>query len=1478
LAKIKARFPNPNPIMSQPVNSLQIEFYELLQNDVSISKWLSENIIDGIWYCDLEQPENLWISGSFWKNLDYTVKEEESAFKSTQEDRNLAINLFSKCAADPEKSFEAVYKFRNKAQELVLLQGTGKVIKNSEGKISRLLILHTDLSRNKNMNQQLLEENKELNKANEIFLEAGELASIGGWQIDLTNQKLIWSKITRDIHEVDGDYSPALDTAINFYKEGESRDRINYLFNAAVEKGIPFNEELQLVTAKGNEIWVSAFGKPEFINGICVKIAGAFQDIDQRKKSELELKYSKDKFQQIFSKSSIGIILVGPNSKMLNLNPAALAIFKYEETDLEEALNLNFRDVTHPDDLETIKSYRERLISGEIDNYKLESRFVLKSGEIIWCNVSTSIVSEPDEVGYLIITQVEDITSRKELENQVRENADFFKNSFEYSPNAMAMVTLKGRLLKVNRNLAQTIGYSQEELLDRNFQEVTHPEDSETDLEFLNELVEHKRETYQIEKRYIHKNGSVIYGLLNVSLLRDSAGQPLYFVAQINDVTKNRAAKEALKQSLGELQSIMDATTQVIIIETDLNGIVQKFNKGAENLLGYTSNEFKQNMNIQLLHDKEEILQRENLLKKRYSREISESDVFVLRAKQGKIDTREWTYVRKDGTRFPVQLSVTSIKNEEGEITGFLGVASDISNLKKIEIELRESRQQWQFALEGSGDGVWDWNIPEGKQYMSDQAKNMLGFDAKEALTDIKEWDERIHPEERKKSDQALMDYFEGKAPGYKIEKRIKCKDGHYKWILDRGKIVEWDDQGKPLRMIGTQSDITDRKNAEHLIKENEIRFRSLYELSPIGIGLIDVESLKFISANNALLESTGYDLDELTHLSCGELTSASFNEIQNEQIEGFHKSGIFKPYENEFIRKDGITFPVLINAVKIKDASGKDVLLSTIQNISRRKEMENSLVNAKLKAEAANKSKSEFLANMSHEIRTPLNGVIGFTDLLMKTELSKSQEQYMQTVYYSANTLLDLINDILDFSKIEAGKLELSYEKTDLIELCGQTIDIIKHQAHKKGLEILLNISSEINRYIYRDSIRIRQIITNLLGNAVKFTEKGEVELKIEAIPCDTNSDEMLYTFSIRDTGIGIANNNLQKVFNAFDQEDSSTTRKYGGTGLGLTISNKLLGLMESKLEVISELGLGSIFSFAIRFKSEEGENYIEEITKEITRVLVVDDNKNNRIILREMLAIGNIKSELVSNGIEALQSLEGANRFDLAIVDYNMPYMNGIDLIGHIRNKLNYTREDLPIILLHSSADDEKIYQACKDLNVQFNITKPIKIDQLFKMLKNMKVSVKEKSPTDVSQELIKSETVFTILVAEDNPVNKFLAKTIIRKALPNANILEVENGYEAVEMYKIVPIDLILMDIQMPILSGFEATQKIRALESKDRHVPIIALTARTLKGEQERCAEFGMDDYITKPVIFNTIRDVIQTYLIEPQINEGNYLQS
>jgi hypothetical protein len=534
---------------------------------------------------------------------------------------------------------------------------------------------------------------------------------------------------------------------------------------------------------------------------------------------------------------------------------------------------------------------------------------------------------------------------------------------------------------------------------------------------------------------------------------------------------------------------------------------------------------------------------------------------------------------------------------------------------------------------------------------------------------------------------------------------------------------------------------------------------------------------------------------------------------------------------------------------------------------------MEKSLREEKIKAEAANKSKSEFLANMSHEIRTPLNGVIGFTDLLMKTDLSETQMNYMKTVFNSANSLLDLINDILDFSKIEAGKLELHEEKTDIFELCSQALDIIKQQAHARGVELLINIPHNVKRFVYADTVRLRQIVTNLLANAVKFTQKGEIELKVMARDSE-NPDTLIYDFAIRDTGIGIAPENLEKIFRAFDQEDASTTRKYGGTGLGLTISNRLLGLMKSKLEVKSELNVGSTFHFQLELKAANGESVYANSAKKIKNVLIVDDNESNRLILEGMFAVNKIESTLVSNGIKAIELLERHNSFDLAIIDYHMPYMNGLDLIRHLREELHYTADILPIILLHSSGEDEIVNKGCKDLNVQANVVKPIQLSRLYGIISTIRdpnprkdIDRSEADPTDLSS------FSFKIMVAEDNPINQYLIRTILRKLLPNSILIEVNNGQEAIEAYKANQVDLILMDIEMPILSGFEASQTIRKLENSLIRVPIIALTARTVKGERERCLSYGMDDYMTKPIVLETISNLIKAYLVNKNYNNS-----
>jgi signal transduction histidine kinase/DNA-binding response OmpR family regulator len=523
-------------------------------------------------------------------------------------------------------------------------------------------------------------------------------------------------------------------------------------------------------------------------------------------------------------------------------------------------------------------------------------------------------------------------------------------------------------------------------------------------------------------------------------------------------------------------------------------------------------------------------------------------------------------------------------------------------------------------------------------------------------------------------------------------------------------------------------------------------------------------------------------------------------------------------------------------------------------------------LTKAKKQAEVASKAKSEFLANMSHEIRTPLNGVIGFTDLLMQSKLTEIQQQYMTTVSQSANSLLDIINDILDFSKIEAGKLELSIDKVDVLEIGSQVADMIKYQAHKKELEVLLNISNQVPRYIWADEIRLRQVLINLLSNAVKFTEFGEVELKIEALSKNEGEDTV-FRFSVRDTGIGIDEKNTQKVFEAFSQEDGSTTKRFGGTGLGLTISNKLLSLMGSQLHLQSELGKGSTFYFDVTFKSMYGLHLEWDNLDNIQQILIVDDNSNNRVILKEMLALKNIATDEAKSGLEALEKIKSNKKYDVVVMDYHMPYMDGVETIRKIRTLLP-NAVDQPIMLLYSSSDDSYINKVCEELQVHQRLIKPVKINQLYGALSLVTGRNQIKNPIEKNEVSNTTNSAVIkypkILIAEDNRVNMLLAKTIIKNFIPNVIILEAVNGKQALDLFKEESPDLVFMDIQMPELNGYNTSEAIRRIET-DTRVPIIALTAGTVQGEKDKCITAGMDDYISKPFVKKTIEDIINVWL-------------
>lgn len=803
------------------------------------------------------------------------------------------------------------------------------------------------------------------------------------------------------------------------------------------------------------------------------------------------------------------------------------------------------------------------------------------------------------------------------------------------------------------------------------------------------------------------------------------------------------------------------------------------------------------------------------------------------------------------------------VENHKGE-PEVQSVGLDITDLKEVQLRLAESEARLHYAIENTRLVIWDWNILTGEVLSNDEWYRMLGYMRSELPGTTEAWVSTIHPEDQKEALQKTQEHLSGKSPNYQIEKRLKHKDGHWIWVLSSGKVVEFTPTGEPARMVGTILDITERKATEERLWESEYRYRTVVETISKGIVLQNING-QIETCNPAakqILGLTRAQMEGKTSIDplwrCihqdgspfpGEEHPAMVSLRTGKPVRGV-TMGVYKP--------DGSLTWILVKSTPLFHTNKTEpyAVVALFNDITEAIKNEEALRVAVLEAKKASRAKSTFLANMSHEIRTPLNGIIGFNDLLMQNQSSFSREQreYLQAIQQSSNALMGIINDILDFSKIEAGKLELNLEHLDLHKIVREVIMPLSFQAKRKNLMLRTHYPKNAPFFVQGDDTRLRQILLNLLSNAVKFTQAGEVKLEVQFLGYK-NKEEVNLRFLVSDTGIGIAPENQKRIFGAFTQEDSSTTKLFGGTGLGLSISNSLLHLMGSELQLTSVLGKGSTFFFDLSMEISAEETVEGKDLSALSPVLIVDDQKENCELLLEMLEKVGIEADTVSQGIEAIHQLE-KRKYKVILMDYHMPYMNGLNTAQYIHEKLGNSAPS--ILLLSSSSEEEEIDFTKSQRYIRERLQKPIQRNLLYKRLAQLSQTHHSNTPLSAEKKINK------VLIVDDHHVNTLLSQRILQNILPHAQLKIAENGQQAVSTFKTFVPDLILMDVQMPIMNGYDATRAIRQLPS-GQGVLIFALTAGTLKGEAQKCINAGMNDYLSKPITQDKLLGKIKKWL-------------
>jgi PAS domain S-box-containing protein len=1170
--------------------------------------------------------------------------------------------------------------------------------------------------------------------------------------------------------------------------------------------------------------------------------------LEQRKKDE------RRSFDRLFNLSNDLICIAGTDGYFKQVNPAFTNLLGWDEAHI---LNTHFQDMVHPDDRLRTNEDLSILGNGGETTASTIHRVRHRNGGYLYIQWVTT--TEQATGNLFCIGR--DVTEEKAREEKLKISEDNFRSFFDNSQGLMCTHDMEANFLSVNIAGAVLMGYEKEEVLKFSLFDIIPEKHHEALQQYMADIQTNKIASGLMTTR--HRDGSLrIWSYRNI-LVTNERGEK-YVVGNSVDVTESHI----LSKKLEKVQAMLLQTNQMARVggwEVDLLSHQVHWSDVTKSILG-ADNDYQPTVeSVKNLYQHGETLEK------------------ITEAVQAAVD---------EGKSYDLELEITTLSGESKwlrtighaefdgrQVRKLYGMYQDIDESKRAGLATTNSRKLLDDVLNAASEvSIIATDVDGNITVFNKGAENLLGYQAEEmvgkALPDIIHLSAEMHTRSKELSRE-----FGFPIEGFRIfvhkaeisksevsEWTYRTKSGELKPVsLVTTTIRDLNDQ--IIGYLGVATDLTARKKAEQELFNEKARLLAFVEHAPAAVAMFDKE-IKYLAVSRKWIEE--YRLSEqniigVSHYDIFTNIGEDWKAIHQKALHGETLScdeELWRPpgwVADQYLRWEVRPWYQYDNSVGGIMMFTEDITEATL--------VRHELKQAKIQSEQASIAKSEFLANMSHEIRTPLNGIIGFTDLVLKTNMTDTQKQYLSIVNQSANALLSIINDILDFSKIEAGKLELDIDKCDIYDITSQSADIISFPVQNKGLEMLLNIPANLPRFVWMDEVRLKQVLINLLSNAAKFTESGEIELKIEILDYrPEESQNITCRFIVRDTGIGIREEKQAKIFDAFLQEDGSTTKKYGGTGLGLTISNKLLAMMGSYLQLTSVHGMGSTFFFDLTMPSEPGEPIVWENADSVKRVLVVDDNDNNRLIVDRMLQLMHIESDQACNGFEALEAIGSSTAYDVVLMDYHMPFMDGLETIRHVRESFPHIAGNLPFVLLNSSADDATVIKGCEELRINYRLMKPVKLNDILLCLSRLSQKGEPDEQLVVDAPVGINKDTLAILIAEDNAVNMFLAKTIISKVAPGALILEAANGLEAVEHCKRVKPDLVFMDIQMPEMNGYEATFAIRSLFPNSRF-PIVALTAGNVKGEREKCISAGMDDFVAKPFVEDSIRTIITRFCVD-----------